>query len=615
MVEPIQKDYGKDLRVEVFHESSNSSDAESTGIEFYIQSKSTNKPQNKGTFTFDIKIKHLEYWDSHILPVLLVRYHAPTRKLYSRWTYTIPIKHGQKTQKIEINPIPWDDTIKDKLYSDLSFLRSLQQGSLSFPLSINIDDSESFKQLKHYWQDEPLLDATVLSPTWPRLTKFEDCIVVDFGITSIWLKSESIDICRDITAAIAVILIRHSYSGQGARLLESSLDWSALSPNMVFSFSSNLPMMCNRLMLDGRNDIIAQILYGILACAACDTGMAETVAEHLFIACCDDDLDMLDNLLRRQPSLSRSSWLCVVLSECYLKLGYGDRATHALTSAMQRDAQLVDDPRYLRVAGLTAGTQNKIGEAITQLERADQFGDLLASRYISPMLVDHGRYQDAFDHLVQLDNLSDTEEGDRLLLKLALEHLIGVTGISDQVRDTERAMHASSQLADPSLSIDECEAILAEAFKADAAWGSVWFNRGVVRDNHNLNSFMDYLSAAVFCPNDLTTWAFTIVCSLGMCELLDRSKASVELVNYMVSAATRVNGQDMIKQLQLLATVDNGKGIRSLQFDELTLVAEPKFNPMDLLEPYLANIPTSRGLLEIWRPSMGAREGKNVKSA
>ena len=615
VVEPIRKDYGKDLRVEVFCQSSNSEEAESTGVEFYIQIKSTNTTRLRDISIFPIRVEHLEYWDSSALPVLLVRFHAPTRRLYSRWTVTIPIKHGQETQRIEIKPTPWDATIKDQLYEDLLFLRDLKQGLLDFPLMITVRDRGLFKQLKHFWQCEQLLDVTNLSSSWPSLVTYEDNTIVDFGITSIWLKSYSSNVCRDITTAIAVILIRHNYSGLGARLLESSLNWSALSSNMAFAFngnadiSSNLPMICTQLTLCGRNDIIAQILYGILASSVCDANeIAEIVAEYLFIACCDNDIDILDDLINRQLDLALPAWLCVTLAECYLKLRDADRAAHALESALDQDAQLAHNPRFLRIAGLVAGVQNQVEKAIAELERATRLGDPLASRYVPLMLVDHGRYQDALENLNQLADLTDTEEGDRLLLRLVLEHIIEITEITDQIRHTEQAMRISSRLCDSSLSPSQCETILQEAYKSDAAWGSVWFNRGVVLQRQGENSFMDYLSAAVLCPNDLTAWIHTMIFSIQMVEFTDGAEPAVEWLKLVISAAKRTNGKDLLEELVALPSISYEGDMRDMPYDETVLIGDHK-ETIKKLCSYFSDMPSGSGLLEIWRPNMGARIG------
>lgn len=614
VVEPIRKDYGKDLRVEVFCKSSNSEEAESTGVEFYIQIKSTNTTRSRDISIFQIRVEHLEYWDSHALPVLLVRFHAPTRTLYSKWTVTIPIKHEQETQRIRIEPTPWDGAIKDQLYEELLFLSDLKQGSLDFPLVVTASDRALFKQLKRFWQGEQLLDVTNLSPSWPSLTTFENNVIVDFGITSIRLKSDSPNICRDITTAIAVILIRHNYSGPGARLLESSLNWSALSSNMAFAFngntdmSSNLPMICNRLTLCGRNDVIAQILYGILASTVRDANeMAEIVAEYLLIACCDNDIDTLDDLINRQLS-ALPAWLCVTLAECYLKLKDADRAAHALDNALEKNARLAYTPRFLRVAGLVAGVQNQIEKAITELKRATQLGDSLASRYVPLMLIDHGRYQDALEHLNQLTDLTDTEEGDRLLLKLALEHIIEVTNITDQIRHPEQAMQISSQLCDSSLSPSQCETILQEAYKADAAWGSVWFNRGAVQQRQGKNSFMDYLSAAALCPNDLTAWIHTMIFSIQEMEFIGSTEPAVEWSKLVISAAKRTNGKDILEELAALPSISYEEDMRDLPYDETVLIGDHK-ETIKKLYSYFNDIPSGSGLLEIWRPNMGARIG------
>jgi hypothetical protein len=76
----LEPDYGLDGIVEVFTDFGNA-----TGHMFFVQLKATDEPDITAALRVRLSQRHLEYYSTLALPVLLVLYHAATAQLYGRW--------------------------------------------------------------------------------------------------------------------------------------------------------------------------------------------------------------------------------------------------------------------------------------------------------------------------------------------------------------------------------------------------------------------------------------------------------------------------------------------------------------------------------------------------
>ncbi len=93
-VEPVTYDYGLDARVEVFQ------DGQATGLAFWAPLKGTDEPNLRPALKRSFEVTALNYMASRADPVLLVRFHAPTKRLYGRWLHAHNVvlkKDEQKT--------------------------------------------------------------------------------------------------------------------------------------------------------------------------------------------------------------------------------------------------------------------------------------------------------------------------------------------------------------------------------------------------------------------------------------------------------------------------------------------------------------------------------------
>ena len=77
---PINPDYGLDGLVELFDES-----GKAQGDFFFVQLKSSDKNELSEALAIRIRRDTAEYYRSLALPVLVVVFHSPSKKLFARW--------------------------------------------------------------------------------------------------------------------------------------------------------------------------------------------------------------------------------------------------------------------------------------------------------------------------------------------------------------------------------------------------------------------------------------------------------------------------------------------------------------------------------------------------
>lgn len=88
------KDYGIDGEVEIFDAA-----GKATGNIFLVQLKATDNRDLQKALRLRLRIETGRYYASLELPLLVVRYHAPTDTLYVRWFHSLDVYYGKRTAK------------------------------------------------------------------------------------------------------------------------------------------------------------------------------------------------------------------------------------------------------------------------------------------------------------------------------------------------------------------------------------------------------------------------------------------------------------------------------------------------------------------------------------
>ncbi len=141
VIDPVQRDYGLDRRVEVFQ------GGRSTGLMFWVQLKATDAPASKSR-KLRLPLDQIVYWQGLDMPVLLVRYASSEGgTLYWTWAHTIDPHYG-RGEKTYTATIPVDQVLQgdaaSRLVNDAQLLRQVRAGDLAVPLPVTV-------HLPRYW--------------------------------------------------------------------------------------------------------------------------------------------------------------------------------------------------------------------------------------------------------------------------------------------------------------------------------------------------------------------------------------------------------------------------------------------------------------------------------
>src|SRR5258708_18267430 len=136
VIRSLVSDYGIDEQVEVFNKGGHA-----TGLMFLAQLKATDARDLKSALKFPLKVETLRYYRSLELPVMMVRFHSPTRKFYWRWLHELKerAKPGQKTITHHIpTSAEWNERTPEELTASLQVFRQLKSPSCPHPIVFSL---------------------------------------------------------------------------------------------------------------------------------------------------------------------------------------------------------------------------------------------------------------------------------------------------------------------------------------------------------------------------------------------------------------------------------------------------------------------------------------------
>ena len=175
----ITPDYGIDGLVEIFDSTGGA-----TGQQFLVQLKATDIESVEQSLSVRLKTRHLEYYRSLVLPVLLVRYHAASDQIFAVW-----ISDGQhisfQTQSSLVNISLSDLWTPERLPSVVDELYELQTA---------IARGSRERRIERYYKHKSLsnpADRSTEPPTeYKRFAPGERVFHAVFGTGTIESESE-----------------------------------------------------------------------------------------------------------------------------------------------------------------------------------------------------------------------------------------------------------------------------------------------------------------------------------------------------------------------------------------------------------------------------------------
>ena len=138
----LDQDYGIDAEVEIFDDSSLA-----TGYKFLVQLKATDEQDIRKGLRLRLPLSKMKYYSSLNLPVLIVKYHSPSGRLFSRWFHSLDpyyTKRGENAITFHFDPDDvWKDTTPKRIVADVEAYRHLKSSHFPRPLHISISLKEN----------------------------------------------------------------------------------------------------------------------------------------------------------------------------------------------------------------------------------------------------------------------------------------------------------------------------------------------------------------------------------------------------------------------------------------------------------------------------------------
>jgi len=127
-------DYGIDNEIEIFRK-----DGSPTGLLFFVQLKATDQKDLSKALKLSLKKETLRYYYDLGVPVLLARYHSPTKNLFIRWAHSVDLYYSvpdATTYTIKFSK----DTRWEKNTPELieTYLKQLKEFRTILPLPIEL---------------------------------------------------------------------------------------------------------------------------------------------------------------------------------------------------------------------------------------------------------------------------------------------------------------------------------------------------------------------------------------------------------------------------------------------------------------------------------------------
>lgn len=483
-VSDVVNDYGLDLRVEIFEQG------HATSHSFWIQLKGTDEPDLRKALRRSFDLSSLAYMSAQADPVLLVRYHSPTRALFGQWLHAKDIvlkKTAQKSYTVKWVLSDRLDSVTAETLADETRRFRRFSGPVGEALTAGLDlpprlassrtailmllasKSSSAGGLLTFPPHGPY-DVTVkLTPSM---------IKVDMSVVSIRAETLPIDSAAvaadDILIAAAVCLARLGRADAAADLVTACPDAALLGNEDVaqrlapafgaagrWRQGSDLALAYE---LGGRACLLSDLLAfdPILRADDVPASDARHVADNLARAAADKE--------HRGDDLAGAAWYTVANFLFHRVHDYG-AALDAYERAARNRPDYLDQEYYLAETAAALFETARYAEAADMYERAwssaaSADARLLAKR--ADALAHDSRHADALKLFRRYEKAEADPDGIWLLKRSALEAL---TASADQAdvetgSDGGAAQAVSELVLHPGLQAEAWERRTADAIAA-----------------------------------------------------------------------------------------------------------------------------------------------------
>jgi tetratricopeptide (TPR) repeat protein len=551
---PQENDYCLDGRIEVFD-----CDGYATGKMFFFQLKATDQRNLNKALACKFDIEKLEYYRLLDLPVLIVRYHSPTQKMYVKWFHTYDPYYGKNAEKQFTFRLSekdeWQEQTVVELIANLEGFIILRSSSFKSPVNLSLNcEEEIIRGLLSIEVEIELLKTVEkinrlvsINPSYSsnkdthgvitlREKNIEIYLLSGTGFTlhnyEIDQKTSLAVLCHDILMGIAVALEKTGQSNIAAKIIAEIAPYSSIIAHseillIVIHSMAHAHRVIEALhlaekLMDIGDFVVASQQLMLVAQTQRDQLLEnEKVALQYFLKkCIAEALKKEDTQIIAVAHYNYSNYLRSKQFEFKKDLRL---VLHHYRKAAKYDMRYWDKSYFYReLAGVLFESQRytlsaKLYECALNL---GEEGVCLALYADALMFV--GEYHLALQAFKKYFESNIECEPEYRLKAFALEKICSMFKIEKQKRKTKKALQLSAR--EQNLSPSEYRGKLQESLNHDVLCSNAWFNLGVLELTleHQESSLFSFLFAAIINKSDLEAWCNTIGLGLftNQCLLL-----------------------------------------------------------------------------------------------
>ena len=568
-----QPEYGIDGEVEEFD-----GEGRATGLHFFVQLKGTDETDLGRALAVPVPLGTADYYRAAPLPMLMVRWHAPTRTLYTRWFHQYDPYYGRggkKTLTFRWDPSDvWGDQTPAELAADARAFLELRRASVSLPRPCHVvtqgafgfDPAElqiAFRTVARERAD--VIDVRAGDPPpgamWIEIG--DDAIVANLAkvtAATLHLPTEEQPYDPHSVAVDALTLVALAFARVGQDMIASRLTATYLTRSSLARNRDAAAALAAAML---RADRIAEALT--LAdelddpadpLASQSSLMFLTPALHRGGTLGADLVTQQEQVLHRRAKRRKDAKDEVEAGRAYMNLATFHRAhSHWAKAVSFYELAARYDPGYLDRAHYWFEYGGALWGTRQFLRGADAYARSIAlgtERPLAPALqadclLFAGRYEEAAELFARYNATHPDGDAEYRLKDRATRAIVDRLGIAHQQRRTKRAVEVVK--ADPTTA-DEWIRQSIEQLQEDALWGSAWFNLAVSDRDYGSPSdaLTAFIASTILMPGDLEAWQNAIVVAFT----LDDDAALVDLV----VTGRRMTGDDLITWLLEVTRLD-----------------------------------------------------------
>ena len=532
----LDQDYGVDAEIEIFEDS-----GIATGHKFLVQLKATDEQDQRKAMSLRIPLTKMEYYASLDLPLLIVKYHAPTDQLFARWFHSLDpyyVRQGKENITLNFNNSDiLSDSKSDQFKKDVEMYREIKSPHLPNPLYVSVTiDGSKFQKIRAYeilsrlreisTQIQPRISfrTSGYCPNEINITKEALSIKIAGAYTTYFhthekYEMEARDISSDIMVLLGIAIASEGHEIEAANIIDSFLLESSITymPELAgrigicLAKAGKLQLALQVAEKLFQNDSTGNaawlfILPHILQMSKQNTDEIQSTAKRL---------KRISEIVEKRGDLSRAGIFRYNAARLYVQVADWREAIREYRQAGRLDRSYFDREYYWRELAGTFFSHGryKISEKLYNVSLSIK-EDRHTRLCYADALMFSGAYMEAeksFEMGLENSEIGSREYGmEWCLKKQACSFLRETLYLDYQSRK-------KPELPDPfiphELGSETIECICWKALESDALFSLAWFNLGISFNQKESfdKAMMCFLMAALSSPYDSEAWMNTLI--------------------------------------------------------------------------------------------------------